>query len=72
MEARSAWCALEGRPRKPAPQRGKDTNSPSPQTQNHKQPPGAAAQPAEPGPNPTRKGAEPTVYKAHRTHGAGT
>ena len=57
---------------KPAPQRGKDTNNPSPLTQSHKQPPGAAAQPAEPGPNPARRGAEPTVYIAHPTHGAGT
>ena len=55
-----------------APQRGKDTNNPSPLTQNHKQPPGAAAQPAELGPNPAGGGAEPTVYKAHPTHGAGT
>ena len=63
-----------GPPRRlqPAPQRGKDTNNPSLLTQNHKQPPGAAAQPAEPGPNPERRGAEPTVYKAHPTHGAGT
>ena len=45
---------------------------PSPLTQNHKHPPGAAAQPAEPGPNPARRGAEPTVYIAHPTHGAGT
>ena len=43
-----------------------------PLTQNHKQPPGAAAQPAEPGPNPARRGAELTVYIAHPTHGAGT
>ena len=57
---------------KPAPQRGKDTNNPSPLTQNHKQPPGAAAQPAEPGPNPARRGAQPTVYIARPTHGAGT
>ena len=63
-----------GPPRRlqPAPQRGKDKNNPSPLTRNHKQPPGAAAQPAEPGPNPARRGAEPTVYKAHPTHGAGT
>ena len=63
-----------GPPRRiqPAPQRGKDTNNPSPLTQNHKHPPGAAAQPAEPGPNPARRGAEPTVYIAHPTHGAGT
>ena len=47
-------------------------NNPSLLTQNHKQPPGAAAQPAEPGPNPARRGAEPTVYIAHPTHGAGT
>ena len=63
-----------GPPRRlqPAPQRGKDTNNPSPLTQNHKHPPGAAAQPAEPGPDPARRGAEPTVYIAHPTHGAGT
>ena len=41
--------------------RGKDTNNPSPLTHSHKQPPGAAAQPAEPGPNPARRDAEPTV-----------
>ena len=46
--------------------------TPAPLTQNHKQPPGAAAQPAEPGPNPARRHAEPTVYRAHPTHGAGT
>ena len=57
---------------KPTPKRGKDTNNPSPLTQNHKQPPGAAAQPAEPGRNPAGRGAEPTVYIAHPTHGAGT
>ena len=56
----------------PAPQRGKDTNNPSHLTENHKHPPVAAAQPAEPGPNPARRGAEPTVYIAHPTHGAGT
>ena len=56
---------------KPAPQRGKDTNNPSPLTQSHKQPPGAAAQPAEPGPNPAGRGAEPTVYIGHPTHGTG-
>ena len=47
-------------------------NNPSPLTQNHKQLPGAAAQPAEPGPNPARRGTEPTVYIAHPTHVAGT
>ena len=57
---------------KPELQRGKDTNNPRPLTQSHKPPPGAAAQPAEPGPNPARRGAEPTVYIAHPTHGAGT
>ena len=57
---------------KPAPQRGKDTNNPSPLTQSHKQPPGAAAEPAQPGPNPARRGAESTVYIAHPTLWAGT
>ena len=57
---------------KPAPQRRKDTNNPSPLTQSHTQPPGAAAQPAEPGPNPAGRGAKPNVYIAHPTHGAGT
>ena len=47
-------------------------NNPSPLTQSHTQLPGAAAQPAEPGPNPARRGAEPNVYIAHPTHGAGT
>ena len=46
-------------------------NSPSPLTRSHTQP-GAAAQPAEPGPNPARRGAEPNVYIAHPTHGART
>ena len=55
-----------------APQRGKDTNNPSPITQSHTQPPGAAAQPADPGPNPARRGAESNVYIAHPTHGART
>ena len=36
------------------------------------QPPGAAAQPAEPGPNLAGRGAEPNVYIAHPTHRAGT
>ena len=49
-----------------------DTDNPSPLTQSHTQPPGAAAQLAEPGPNPARRGAEPNVYIAHPTHGAGT
>ena len=57
---------------KPAPQRGKDTNNSSPLTVSHAQPPGAAAHPAEPGPNPARRGAEPTMYIARPTHGAGT
>ena len=57
---------------KPAPERGKDTNNPSPLIQSHTQPPGAAAQRAEPGPNPARRGAKPNVYIAHPTHGAGT
>ena len=48
------------------------TNNPSPLTQSHTQPPGAAAQPAEPRPNLARRGAEPSVYIAHPTHGAGT
>ena len=47
-------------------------NNPSPLTQSHTQPPGAAAQPAEPGPNPAGRGAEPNVYIARPTHGAGT
>ena len=47
-------------------------NNPSPLTQSHTRPPGAAAQPAEPGCNPAGRGAEPNVYIAHPTHGAGT
>ena len=47
-------------------------DNPNPLTQSHTQPPGAAAQPAEPGPNPAGRGAEPNVYIAHPTHGAGT
>ena len=47
-------------------------DNPSPLTQSHTQPPGAAAQPAEPGPNPAGRGGEPNVYIAHSTHGAGT
>ena len=47
-------------------------NNPSPLTQSHTQPPGAAAHPAEPRPNPAGRGAEPNVYIAHPTHGAGT
>ena len=57
---------------KPAQQRRKDTDNPSPLTQSHTQPPGAAAQPAEPGPNPAGRGAEPNVYIAPPTNGAGT
>ena len=57
---------------KRAPQRRKDTDNPSHLIQSHTQPPGAAAQPAEPGPNPAGRGAEPNVYIAHPTHGAGT
>ena len=57
---------------KPVPQRRKDTNNPSPLTQSHTQPPGAAAQPAEPGPNLAGRGAERNMYIAHPTHGAGT
>ena len=45
---------------------------PSPLTQSHTQPPGAAAQPEEQGHNLTGRGAEPNVYIAHPTHGAGT
>ena len=74
-QGHSAPCDNGGGPPRrlqPAPQRGKDTNNPSPLTQNHRQPPGAAAQPAEPGPNPARRAAEPTVYIAHPTHGDGT
>ena len=44
----------------------------SPLTQSHTQPPSAAAQPAEPGPNPAGRGAEPNLYIAHPIHGAGT
>ena len=50
----------------------KDTNKPSPLTKSHTQPPGAAAQPAEPGPNPAGRGAKPNMYIAHPTHWAGT
>ena len=57
---------------KTAPQRRKDTNNLSPVTQSHTQPPGAAAQPAEPGPNPAGRVPEPKVYIAHPTHWAGT
>ena len=57
---------------KPAPQKRKDTNNPSSLTQSHTQPPGAAAQPAEPVPNPAGRGAKPNVYIAHPTHGART
>ena len=71
-ESDSSGSGLVSATPSPAPQRGKDTNNPSPLNQSHKQPPGAAAQPAEPGPNPARRGAEPTVYIAHPTHGSGT
>ena len=47
-------------------------DNPSPLTQSHTKPPGAAAQPAEPGPNPAGRGAEPNVYITHPTQGAGT
>ena len=40
-------------------------------TQGHTQPPGAAAQPAEPEPNPAGRGTEPKVYITHPNHGAG-
>ena len=43
---------------KPALQRGKDTKNPSPLTRSHRQLPGAAAQPAEPRPNPASRGAQ--------------
>ena len=51
---------------KPAPRRRKDTANPGP--------PKAAwrtAHPAEPEPNPAGRGAEPSVYITHPTHGAG-
>ena len=49
-----------------------DTDNPCPLTQSHTKPPGAPAQPAEPGPNPAGRGAELNVYITHPTHWAGT